>query len=170
MYSQGGGTRSPREGLLYRNVHGEDLLIYTTEFRVNSVERVVAALVSARNFLFKGGRAGDALAALSEISGDVEAIEVIPARVLIEYSIDAVVASISNGNIRGAAILLNAVHNIPLDVVALEDWDFDYFVTVEVSELLDNYSFLDNAEVVVVALFKGAVDIRGFFVSGAGSC
>lgn len=94
---------------------------------MNSVERVVAALVSARNFLFEGGRAGDALAALSEISEDLEAIEVIPARLLIEFSIDAAAASVSNGNIRGAAVILSAVHNIPLDVVALEEWDFDYF-------------------------------------------
>lgn len=137
---------------------------------MNSVERVVAALVSARNFLFEGGRAGDALAALSEISEDLEAIEVIPARLLIEFSIDAAAASVSNGNIRGAAVILSAVHNIPLDVVALEEWDFDYFLTVEVSEFLDNYSFLDDAEVVVISIFKAAVDIRGFVVSGAGGC
>lgn len=135
---------------------------------MNSVDRVVAALVSARNFLFVGGRAGDALIALNRISADVEAIEVIPAKILIEFAIDAAAASVSNGNIRGAAIILNAVHNIPLDVVMLKNWDFDYFISVEVSELLDNYSFLDDAEMVVLALFRAAVDIREFVVFGAG--
>ena len=134
---------------------------------MNSFDRVAAALVSARNFLLVGGRAGDALAALSGVSGDVEAIEVIPARALIEFAIDAAVASVSNGNIRGAVIILNVVHNIPLSVERLGNWDFDYFVSVEVSELLDNYSFLDDAEVMVLALVRASVDIRGFGAFGA---
>lgn len=136
---------------------------------MNSVDRVVAALVSARNFLLVGGRAGDALAALSGVSGDIEAIEVIPARALIEFAIGAAVASVSNGNIRGAVVILNVVHNIPLSVERLRNWDLDYFLSVEVSELLDNYSFLDDAEVMVLALFRAAVDIRGFGAFGSES-
>lgn len=143
--------------------------MYLTGFLVSSVDRIVAAVVSARNFLLVGGRAGDALAALNGVLGDIEAIEVIPARALIEIAIDAATVSVSNGNIRGAVIILNVVHNIPLSVVMLRNWNFDYFASVEVSELLDNYSFIDNAEAMVLALFRAAVDIREFDASGSGS-
>lgn len=98
------------------------------EFRAN--------VISSRNILF-GERITDGVRqCLEAVELDASLIDVGFSKAIFMAALPLVSESIRKKKYRHAAIVLDFLHNLPLDSDDAKEWDFNYFLSVELPEYL----------------------------------
>lgn len=107
-------------------------------------------LISCRNILL-GNRSNEhVLYMLEEFLGEIHSADVRVLGGVVVFCVREVVAQVQNSRLRSAGLILNLIHNLPLDSEDLEQWDVDYFLSMEFSAFLDHYNEVENSRKIAI--------------------
>ncbi|GAB3254602.1 hypothetical protein [Chitinimonas naiadis] len=117
---------------------------------MNAKSQISAALISSRNILLEGHLNDSVLDCLKEVIENVDSISVTSTRRIIEFCVPEVVRQVEDANLVSAGMILNLIHNLPLDSADEQKWDLDYFLSMELSSFLENYDEIKSAQEVIL--------------------
>ncbi|WCM94721.1 hypothetical protein M5C99_08440 [Acidovorax sp. NCPPB 2350] len=107
--------------------------------------KIFEALISSRNILLGNRTNEHLLLILGSALKDAESIEIDYSRNIISYCIREAVEQIEASRFKSAGLILNLIHNLPLEDEELSRWDVDYFLSMELPTFLDNYGEIRNS-------------------------
>lgn len=119
------------------------------------------SLISSRNILLGGRSNGDVLTCLTGILGNLDSISIVRIRRIVACCVSEAVNEIQRSNHVGAGLILNLIHNLPLDDASKQDWDVDYFLSMELPTFLDHFDEVKSARKIVLCLFSEIAALFG---------
>jgi hypothetical protein len=114
--------------------------------------QIAEALISCRNFLVAGRTNEHVLPSLEAVLADLDSITVLYTRNIVKHCVAEAISQIRAGDLLSAGMILNLIHNFPLDESARHRWDIDYFLSIELTTFLERYAEIKSARVIVLRI------------------
>lgn len=111
---------------------------------------IAECLISSRNILLGGYSNEHVLACLEDVLMELDSISILSTKMIIEYCVSEVIKQVKDSNFVSAGMILNFIHNLPLDDTSERNWDVDYFLSVELSAFLDNFDEVTSSRKIVL--------------------
>lgn len=106
---------------------------------------IAECLMSSRNILLGGRSTENVLACLASVLTNINSISVASTREIVRCSVLEVVDQIKSKNFVSAGLILNLIHNLPLDKVSETHWDVDYFLSMELPAFLEHFDEIKSS-------------------------
>jgi len=112
--------------------------------------QIAEALISSRNILLNGRTNEHVLPCLEAVMTKLDSITVPFTRNIVSRCVAEAIAQIKTSDFLSAGMILNLIHNLPLDEAARQRWDIDYFLSVELSTFLERYEEIKSSRLIVL--------------------
>lgn len=120
---------------------------------------IIESLISCRNILLGGRSNENVLACLEEVLSNIDSITIKSTRNIIEYCTIEAIGQIKNSNFVIAGIILNLIHNLPMDEESAQQWDIDYFLSMELPSFLEHFNEIESSRSIVLYVCKQLSDL-----------
>ena len=107
-------------------------------------------LISCRNILLANRSNENVLACLKGILLSLDLITVSSTRKIVEFCIEEVIAQVKNSDFVGAGMILNLIHNLPLNEASEQRWDIDFFLSIELPTFLEHFDENESSRKIVL--------------------
>ncbi|MNV62450.1 hypothetical protein D3C71_1549980 [compost metagenome] len=111
---------------------------------------IAEALISCRNILVDGRSTEHVLPSLEAVLQDLDLITVPSTKNIVSRCVTEAINQVKSSDFFSAGMILNLIHNLPLNEERLQRWDIDYFLSMELSGFLDRFDEIKNARQVVL--------------------
>jgi hypothetical protein len=81
-------------------------------------------------------------------------IEVDSSRNILKYCIGEALRQIKQSKLTSAGRVLNLIHNLPLSLEGLNNWDLDYFISMELPNFLEYFEEIHNSRDISLYVFQ----------------
>jgi hypothetical protein len=115
---------------------------------------ITEALISCRNILMGDCTNEHVLPCLEYVLAELDSIGVPSSRTIIERCAAEAVDQIKGANFVSAGRVLNLIHNLPLNEASEEQWDVDYFLSIELPTFLEHYEEIKSARLIALFVCK----------------
>lgn len=105
-----------------------------------------ANIISSRNILLNGRKNEHIVDCLQYVIDNSSFIPVESTRRILNFCLKEVLLQVHSSDFRSAGMILNLIHNLPLDKEKEEVWDVDYFLSSELITFLRNYKTIISAK------------------------
>ena len=105
-----------------------------------------ANIISSRNILLNGRKNEHIVDCLQYVIDNSSFIPVESTRRILNFCLKEVLLQVHSSDFRSAGMILNLIHNLPLDQEKEEVWDVDYFLSSELITFLRNYKTIISAK------------------------
>jgi hypothetical protein len=113
-------------------------------------DTIFSNLISCRNILLGGHASEDVLNSLAEVLRTLDSISVPSSKALVGYCTSQAIEQIKHSNFVSAGLILNLIHNLPLDDASENKWDIDYFLSMELTTFLEHFDEIEAARNIVL--------------------
>lgn len=86
---------------------------------------------------------------LHNVIDNLSSIPVESTRRIFDFCLKEVLLQIESSDFYSAGMILNLIHNLPLDKEKEESWDVDYFLSMELITFLENFELIRSARKIV---------------------
>jgi hypothetical protein len=118
------------------------------------LRQISEIIISSRNILFND-RVNDAVvSSLEEVLICWREIEVDSSRNILKYCIGEALQQIKQSKLTSAGRVLNLIHNLPLSLEGLNNWDLDYFISMELPHFLEYFEEIHNSRDISLYVFQ----------------
>ncbi|MFW1813652.1 hypothetical protein ACG9X6_03165 [Acinetobacter guillouiae] len=104
-----------------------------------------ANIISCRNVLLNGNPKEHIVDCIQYVVDNSSFIPIESTRKILDFCLKEVLLQIQSSDFRSAGMILNLIHNLPLDKEKEESWDVDYFLSSELITFLRNYRTIISA-------------------------
>lgn len=109
-------------------------------------------VISSRNILL-GGRSNENVRdCLADVLQNIDSILVESTRKIFQTSVSAAIDEVDRSNFASAGLILNLIHNLPLDETRRQGWDVDYFLSIELPTFLEHFDEISTARKIVLCV------------------
>ncbi len=115
---------------------------------------ITESLISCRNILLGGRTNEHVLPCLQNILGNLDSITVSSTRKIVERCVAEVIDQIKDADFVSAGRILNLIHNLPLDEADEQQWDIDYFFSMELPTFLEHFEEIRAARLIALYVCK----------------
>lgn len=115
---------------------------------------IYEAIISSRNMLFGGHANQNFIASLEQAIAQIEFVTVKFSRNIIRACLAEAARQVSSNKLMSAGMILNLIHNLPLVESAADQWDIDYFLSVELAEFLDKFDEIESSRSIALLVFS----------------
>lgn len=106
-------------------------------------------IISSRNILMSGRSNENVLDCLTNALQDIDSILVGSTREIVKFCVQETISEIGRSNFIGAGLILNLIHNLPLDDASKQCWDIDYFLSMELLTFLEHFDEIVSSRKIV---------------------
>ena len=119
---------------------------------IKSKERkeIKEIVISCRNILLNNRETESIQFLLKEVVIKSRSIDILTTRNIFNYCINEALSEIGEANFVGAGLILNLIHNLPLDKMSEQKWEIDYFISVELQSFLEFFDNISSARQIVL--------------------
>lgn len=117
---------------------------------MKQTSKIVSCLISCRNFLIEGRSDNEVLDCLKDVLENLDLITIPSTRKIVEFCTTKAIDQIKDAELVGAGLILNLIHNLPLDEASERRWDIDYFLSMELPTFLERFDEIKPARQVVL--------------------
>lgn len=111
---------------------------------------ITESLISSRNILLGGRSNKNVLTSLEDVLENLDSITLESTRKIVEYCTLRAVDQIKNSDFVGAGMILNLIHNLPLNEANEQCWDIDYFLSMELPTFLEHFDEIKSSRRIVL--------------------
>lgn len=111
---------------------------------------IAECLISSRNILLGGYSNENVLVCLEGVLANLDSISISSTKMVIEHCVSEVISQIGDLNFISAGMILNLIHNLPLDEVSEKNWDIDYFLSIELPTFLESFDKIRSSRRIVL--------------------
>ncbi|RSZ24871.1 hypothetical protein, partial [Acinetobacter bereziniae] len=86
---------------------------------------------------------------LHNVIDNLSSIPVESTRRIFDFCLKEVLLQIESSDFYSAGMILNLIHNLPLDKEKAASWDVDYFLSMELITFLENFELIISARKIV---------------------
>lgn len=104
-----------------------------------------ANIIGSRKILLNGNPKEHIVDCLQYVIDNSSFIPVESTRRILNFCLKEVLLQVHSSDFRSAGMILNLIHNLPLDKEKEEVWDVDYFLSSELITFLRNYKTIISA-------------------------
>lgn len=105
-----------------------------------------ANIIGSRNILLNGRKNEHIIDCLQYVIDNSSFVPVESTRRILDFCLKEVLLQVHSSDFRSAGMILNLIHNLPLDKEKEELWDVDYFLSSELITFLRNYKTIISAK------------------------
>lgn len=109
-------------------------------------------VISSRNILLSGRSNENVRNCLADVLHNIDSISVESTRRIFETSVSAAIDELDRSNFASAGLILNLIHNLPLDDTRRQEWDVDYFLSIELPTFLEHFDEISTARKIVLCV------------------
>lgn len=113
-------------------------------------QNIKECVISSRNILLNGAVNEHVLVCLQQSLKNCGSITVDNIRKIIQYCLLEVIQQIKESNFVSAGMILNLIHNLPLNEESEKKWDIDYFLSMELYTFLENFQKIKSSQKIVL--------------------
>ena len=117
---------------------------------MNARQPIAESLISCRNILLGGRSNENVLAGLEDVLNTLDSITVESTRKIVEYCTSEAIDQIKSSDFIGAGMILNLIHNLPLNDASEQCWDIDYFLSMELPTFLEHFDEIKSSRMIVL--------------------
>lgn len=117
---------------------------------MNERQPIAENLISSRNILLGGRSNEDVLGSLKDVLNRLDLITVECSRNIVEFCTAEAIAQIKSSDFVAAGMILNLIHNLPLNEASEQRWDIDYFLSMELSTFLEHFDDIKSSRMIVL--------------------
>ena len=118
---------------------------------MTATQFITEGLISSRNILLGDRTNEHVLPCLEKILAGLDSITVSSTKIIVERCAAEAVDQIKDGNLVSAGRILNLIHNLPLNEASEQQWEIDYFLSMELPAFLEHFEEIKSSR--VIALF-----------------
>lgn len=111
-------------------------------------------LISCRNFLMNGRINEHILPCLDAVLAEIGSITIASTKNIVEHCVSEAINQIRDSDLISAGLILNLIHNLPLDEASEQRWNIDYFLAMELPVFLERFEEVKSARLVVLYVCK----------------
>lgn len=108
------------------------------------------SIISSRNILLSGRSNDNVTDCLMNVLKSLDSISIESIRRVVGYCVLEATHEIQRSNYVGAGLVLNLIHNLPLDAASKTHWDIDYFLSIELPAFLEHYDEIKFSRKIVL--------------------
>lgn len=129
-------------------------LIYTPgRLLMKTKNSIFESVISSRNILLSGRSSDDVRRCLTDVLQKNDVILVESTKKIFEICIQAAVLEVDRSNFNSAGVILNLIHNLPLDEADKACWDIDYFLSIELPTFLEHFDEIACSREIALCVF-----------------
>ncbi|MDR0236394.1 hypothetical protein [Acinetobacter sp.] len=106
-------------------------------------------IIGSRNVLLNRKINEYVAPSLHNVIDNLSSIPVESTRRIFDFCLKEVLLQIESSDLYSAGMILNLIHNLPLDKEKEESWDVDYFLSMELTTFLENFELIRSARKIV---------------------
>ncbi|MFH4158603.1 hypothetical protein [Acinetobacter bereziniae] len=106
-------------------------------------------IIGSRNVLLNRKINEYVAPSLHNVIDNLSSIPVESTRRIFDFCLKEVLLQIESSDFYSAGMILNLIHNLPLDKEKEESWDVDYFLSMELITFLENFELIRSARKIV---------------------
>ncbi|WP_336933679.1 hypothetical protein [Acinetobacter bereziniae] len=106
-------------------------------------------IIGSRNVLLNRKINEYVAPSLHNVIDNLSSIPVESTRRIFDFCLKEVLLQIVSSDFYSAGMILNLIHNLPLDKEKEESWDVDYFLSMELITFLENFELIRSARKIV---------------------
>lgn len=118
------------------------------------LRKINEIIISSRNILFNNRVNDTVISSLEEVLSCWREIEVDSSRNILKYCIGEALQQIKQSKLTSAGRVLNLIHNLPLSLDGLNNWDLDYFISMELPNFLEHFEEIHNSRDISLYVFQ----------------
>jgi hypothetical protein len=118
------------------------------------LRKINEIIISSRNILFNNKVNDTVISSLEEVLICWREIEVDSSRNILKYCIGEALQQIKQSKLTSAGRVLNLIHNLPLSLESLNNWDLDYFISMELPNFLEYFEEIHNPRDISLYVFQ----------------
>jgi hypothetical protein len=107
-------------------------------------------LLSSRNILLNSQMNEHVLPCLHYVLNNLSFVPVDSTQSIFKFCITEVIEQIHYSEFLSAGMILNLIHNLPLDQKDEEEWDVDYFLSIELAGFLEQFELIRKSGKIVL--------------------
>ena len=111
---------------------------------------IFEALISCRNILVDGRTTEHVLPSLQAVLQNLDSITVPSTKNIVSHCVTEAINLINCSDFFSAGMILNLIHNLPINDERLKRWDIDYFLSMELLGFLDRFDEIKSAKVIAL--------------------
>ena len=113
---------------------------------------ITESIISSRNILLGGRSDENVVGCLTNVLDSLDSISIASIRRVVGYCVLEAVHEIQRSNYVGAGFILNLIHNLPLDDASEQNWDIDYFLSMELPTFLEHFDEIGSSRKIVLCV------------------
>jgi len=117
---------------------------------MSAKQTVVDNLVSCRNILLSGHINEHVLPCLEGVLETLESITVSSTRKIIKRCVTEAICRTKSSDFVSAGLILNLIHNLPVDEASQQRWDIDYFLSIELPTFLEHFEEVKSSRMITL--------------------
>lgn len=106
-------------------------------------------IIGSRNVLLNRKINEYVATSLHNVIDNLSSIPVESTRRIFDFCLKEVLLQIESSDFYSAGMILNLIHNLPLDKEKEASWDVDYFLSMELTTFLENFELIRSARKIV---------------------
>lgn len=106
-------------------------------------------IIGSRNVLLNRTINEYVAPSLHNVIDNLSSIPVESTRRIFDFCLKEVLLQIEFSDFYSAGMILNLIHNLPLDKEKEASWDVDYFLSMELTTFLENFELISSARKIV---------------------
>ncbi|WP_335959329.1 hypothetical protein [Acinetobacter bereziniae] len=106
-------------------------------------------IIGSRNVLLNRKINEYVAPSLHNVIDNLSSIPVESTRRIFDFCLKEVLLQIESSDFYSAGMILNLIHNLPLDKEKAASWDVDYFLSMELITFLENFELIIYARKIV---------------------
>ncbi|MDX4986307.1 hypothetical protein SG967_27590 [Klebsiella pneumoniae] len=106
-------------------------------------------IIGSRNVLLNRKINEYVAPSLHNVIDNLSSIPVESTRRIFDFCLKEVLLQIESSDFYSAGMILNLIHNLPLDKEKAASWDVDYFLSMELITFLENFELIISARKIV---------------------
>lgn len=110
-------------------------------------------IVSCRNILLENRVNENVIPTLKSVIVLIDEIPLEYSRNILKYCVNQAISQVFEGEFKSAGLILNLVHNLPVNKEELNAWNIDYFISMELTGFLDHFDEIMNARKISMHVF-----------------
>lgn len=121
---------------------------------MTQIHPITEKLISCRSILIGGHTNEHIQPCLEEIIADLDSITIGSTRSIIAHCVAEAANQVKDGDFVSAGLILNLIHNLPLDGASEQRWDIDYFISIELPTFLEHFEEIKSARLITLFVCK----------------
>lgn len=117
---------------------------------MNARQPIAESLISCRNILLGGRSNENVLACLEDVLANLDSITIEMTKKIIEHCVIEAIEQIKSSSFVSAGMILNLIHNLPLNEASEQLWDIDYFLSMELPTFLEHFDEIKSSRIIVL--------------------